>query len=223
MSTRPWLRSRYSSSAYSRGRRSIAFPARSARRLSRSSERSPSESRVGSALPGRSPDERLQTGQQLRKRERLRQVVVAARLQTLDAVVNRPARAQDEHGGMDAARADAIDERQPVETRQHHVDDRGVVASADRQLDAPFTVGRDIDGMTGFGQALADEVGDRRVVFDHEHSHDTASVRHVRKECRARELDEPCHARREPDVEAGGTRSTELPVERIVDPAADRV
>ena len=86
---------------------------------------------------------------------------------------------------MDAARADAIDQRQPVETRQHHVDDRRVVAPFEGQLDAPFPVGRDVDGITGFGQPLADEVGNRRIVFDHEHSHDTASVRPTPERCEA--------------------------------------
>ena len=34
-------------------------------------------------------------------------------------------------------------------------------------------------GLAGFGQSLAHEVGNRRIVFDHKHSHDTASVRHT--------------------------------------------
>ena len=171
------MRSRYSSSAYSRGRKSIGFPIpfrAPAEQIERQvSQREPR--RLG--LTRRSPDERLQPRQQLRKRERLRQVVVATRLQTLDAIINRAASAQNEHRGMDAARTDPIDQGQPVETWQHHVDDRGVVAPVERKLDALFAVGRDIDDITGFGQPLAHEVGNGRVVFDHEHSHDTASLR----------------------------------------------
>ena len=41
---------------------------------------------------------------------------------------------------------------------------------------AEEAIGRNIDDVARFSQTLADEVGDRRVVFDHEHSHDIASV-----------------------------------------------
>jgi len=130
-------------------------------------------------LPGRSPDERLQTRQQFCKRERLRQVVVAARLQAFDAIVDSTARAQNQYRREHAARTDAVDQSQPIETRQHHVDNGGIVAALQGKLDALFTIPRDVDRMAGFGQSLAHEVGNRRIVFDHEHSHDTASVRHT--------------------------------------------
>ena len=56
---------------------------------------------------------------------------------------------------MDAARADAIDEREAVEPGQHHIDNGGVVGSRDGQVDAPLAVGRDVDREAGFGQPLA--------------------------------------------------------------------
>ena len=38
---------------------------------------------------------------------------------------------------------------------------------------------RDVYRVTAFCQSLADEVRDRSIVFDHQHSHNTASVRHT--------------------------------------------
>ena len=100
------------------------------------------------------------------------EVVVATGLQPLDAVVHGSPGAQDQNRSVNAARTDAIDQRQPVQTREHHVNDCGVVPSLHGQLDSPFPIGGNVDDVTGFSQTLADEVGNRRVVFDHEHSHD---------------------------------------------------
>ena len=65
----------------------------------------------------------------------------------------------------------SIDQRQAVETRQHDVDNRGIVAAFEGQLDAPLAVGRDVYRVTAFCQSLADKVRNRRIVFHHEHSH----------------------------------------------------
>ena len=62
----------------------------------RSSVRSPTVRRVDVGGAGRAPDQRLHAGEQLGERERLRQVVVAAGLEPLDAVVDRVPRAQDQ-------------------------------------------------------------------------------------------------------------------------------
>ena len=121
--------------------------------------------------PRGAPDERLDAREELCERERFGQIVVAARLQAAHAVVDGALRAEDEHRRSHAARAQAIDERQAVECRQHDVDNRGVVRMARRHFESAIAIRGDIDNEAGFGQALLHEIGNRRVVFDEEDPH----------------------------------------------------
>ena len=78
------------------------------------------------------PQQRLHARQQLGERERLGQVIVAAGLQPLHAIVDGVARAEDQHRHLLLLRAQLLDQREAVELRQHHVDHGGVVAAVER-------------------------------------------------------------------------------------------
>ena len=95
--------------------------------------------------PSRTPDERLYAGEQFLERERLGEVVVAARLQTLDAIVNRSAGAEDEHRRADGVPPHLVDERQAVALREHEVDDRDVVDLPARAIERGVAVAGHVD------------------------------------------------------------------------------
>ena len=100
---------------------------RSTRRVRRSRRRSATVSSVDSCAHLPASRQRLHAREQLREGEGLGEVVVAARLQALDAIVDRVAGAQEQHGRLHARATQRRDEAEAVEPRQHDVDDRGVV------------------------------------------------------------------------------------------------
>jgi hypothetical protein len=119
----------------------------------------------------RAPDQRLHARQQLGERERLGEVVVSSRLQTVDPVVDRAAGAENQHRRRHAARAQRLDQRQPVALRQHEVDDRDVVRLLQRGRQPGLAVGDVIDRKSRLAQSTHHEFGNRRVVFDKKNPH----------------------------------------------------
>ena len=89
--------------------------------------------------------QRLHAREQLGEGERLRQIVVAAGLQSAARDRPRCGGAQDEHGRADALAAQLLDDAQAVAARQHDVDDGDVVRLGRRQVQALIAVGRVID------------------------------------------------------------------------------
>src|SRR6476659_4433837 len=118
-----------------------------------------------------SPDERLNASEELREREWLREVVVAAALESFYPVVDGVLRAEDDDRRPDALVAEVLDEAQSVQLRQHQVDDRDVVRHRRRHMRAGLAIRRVIDRESPFLETLDEEVGDRQIVFDDEHSH----------------------------------------------------
>ena len=118
------------------------------------------------------PHQRLHPREQLREREGLRQVVVAAGLQAPHAIVDGPSGAEDENGRRDAAAAELVDERQAVALGQHQVDDRDVVRLIARRRQPRIALRRVVDGKPRFAQAARDEFRDTRIVFDDQRAHD---------------------------------------------------
>ena len=149
----------------------MAWPARSTLRERRSSDRSPATRRVGSVVGAGAAEQRLHARQQLGEREGLGEVIVAAGLKALHAIVDRVPRAQDQHRRLDLLRAQLFDQRQAVEAGQHHVDDRRVVAAARRQPQSLGAGRRHIHRIARLAQPLGDEVGDHLIIFRHEHAH----------------------------------------------------
>ena len=147
------------------------MPARSTLRVRRSSRRSATVSVVASTAALAAPGDRLQAGQQLGERERLGEVVVAAGLQAVHAVVDAVPRAEEQHRRGDGGVAERGDQAEAVEAGQHHVDDGRVVAARARQLETGHAVLGDVDGKALLAQAAGDEPGDAAIVFDDEDPH----------------------------------------------------
>src|SRR6185436_13854936 len=92
-------------------------------------------------------------------------------LEAPDAVVHGVPRAEDQHGRVDAAAAQGLDERQAVQRRQHEVDDGDVGPGLERERETTLAIAGHVDRKAGLPQALGDEVGDGGVVFDDQGSH----------------------------------------------------
>ena len=97
----------------------------------------------------------------------------------------------------------SLDQRQPVEARQHAVDDQHVVAAVSAS-EARLAVLGEIGGVAALLQRLLQELGGLPVVLDHQHAHGSSTVSHVSIACRARD---PTCACAGPNVEAARTLS----------------
>ena len=113
----------------------------------------------------------LDAGQQFGKGVGLGQIIVAARPEPGDAVVDRAKRRKDEHGCGVAARAQPGDQRQAVAARQHAVDDQHVVVAAVGKREAAVAVGRHMRGVAGLGEGLFEIFRSFAIVFDDKNLH----------------------------------------------------
>ena len=140
-------RERVSSSrmANSRAVSSIGAPARHTWRAAVSIVRSPSWS-VGRRVAVGAANHGVDAGDELRERERLGQVVVGAKVEAADAIVNHVAGGQDEHRRPDAVGASRLQHRPAVELRQHQVENDGVVRHLPDLEERLFAVLGEIDG-----------------------------------------------------------------------------
>ena len=125
--------------------------------------------RLGGA--GRAADERLHARQQFREGERLGQVVVAARLQAADAIVDGPPGAEDQDRHPDAPGAERVDQGQPIHLGQHDVDDGRVVGLGQRLLEPGSPVRHPVDRKARLPESLVDEIRNGRVVLHQKDSH----------------------------------------------------
>ena len=110
-------RIRCSSSLNSSGVSSISAPARRTFRLRRSISRSATFKVVSAPRNRWAPGQSIDARHQLGEGERLHQIVVAPRLQTLDAVIDTPERRQQENGRLDARAPNRLDQAEAVEAR----------------------------------------------------------------------------------------------------------
>ena len=122
-------------------------------------------------------DERLHAREQLGKRKRLGEIIVAAGLQAFHAVVHAGFRAEDEHRRENFVLAQPAQQRKPVELRQHDVEHRRVVGDRLRQPEALFPIGRMVHGEAVLLQPVDDERGDLTVIFNHKYAHNPSGAR----------------------------------------------
>ena len=116
------------------------------------------------ALPA--PQQRAYVREQLAEVEGLRQVVVRARVESLDAVVNRVARRhhKDWHGRACGAQFAA--DLEAVFARKHDVEDYQVVVVDVRLIERALAVLRDINSVGLLAQTLRHHPRRARLVFD---------------------------------------------------------
>jgi hypothetical protein len=111
--------------------------------------------------------ERIDPRQQLAEGERLGEVVVAAGAQTLDALVDRIERGEDQDGRAAARLAQRLDDAESVDvSRQHTIHDDDIVGLAGREKQAVPPVGGVLDRVTGLPQPVGDEARHALVVLD---------------------------------------------------------
>src|SRR5262245_4531993 len=118
--------------------------------------------------------QRAQSSDQHRERERLDQVVVRAGIQRLDLVPFAVLRGQHENRGPDPLGAQGLTDLVAVEARQHDVQNDHVVRILPSQPEPIDPVAGYIDGEALGCQAPPQAGGQSRLVLDDEHSHDPA-------------------------------------------------
>ncbi len=112
--------------------------------------------------------QRLQARGQLRDRERLDQVVVGARLQPGDAVLDLVARGQDADRDVDAPGAQPPDDRHAVEVGHRHVEDDDSRRALRDRLERLAAAGGGGDGEALEAQGALEGCSDRSLVVDDE-------------------------------------------------------
>ena len=111
--------------------------------------------------------ERPHAADQLRHRERFRDVVVRAELEAEDAVELGVARAQQDDGDV-ALRAEGPADVGPEEARHHHVEDHDVELRRPRFLERVLAVTGDLDVEVLLLEAVADGVDHGDIVVGHQ-------------------------------------------------------
>ena len=112
--------------------------------------------------------QRLDARQQLSERERLGEIVVAPGLQSPDTVVDAAEGRQHQHRRGQPLAAHQLDDRQPIDVRQHPVGDHQVELPLGGAEQALAAVGGVIDAVAALAQAFHQEARGLGVVFDEE-------------------------------------------------------
>src|SRR5437588_9777363 len=97
------------------------------------------------------------SGQQLRKSERLHQIIIGPELKSFDAIAHAVTSGQKENGSVDAFASEFFDERPSILLRQHHIDDKYIVARSARQGCSAFSIIGDVDKEPCFPEAFPEE------------------------------------------------------------------
>jgi hypothetical protein len=104
------------------------------------------------------------------KRERLRDVVVTARRESLDAVVRRVPRRHEQNRCLDAVGAEPARDRDAVDVGQHHVEDDEVGPKLLDEIESSAAVGRGRHREPFVAERGHDCVRYRRFIVDHQHT-----------------------------------------------------
>ena len=120
---------------------------------------------------GRTAGERGEARHQFLEGEGLDEIVVAARLESVDPIVDAGEVGEKEHRRRDAVPAHQRDDAEAVQFRQHAVEHDDVEAVGACALIAFATVARDRRLMSSRTEARRDELGGSLVVLDHQNLH----------------------------------------------------
>ncbi len=118
----------------------------------------------------------LDAREQLGERIGLGQIIVAAGAQSLDPVIDLAERRQNERRRLDALAAQGADHREPVELRQHAIDDQDVVLAVHRQREPLLAVGGEVGNVPDLAEGLDQIVGGIAIVFDDQQTHDGPAI-----------------------------------------------
>src|SRR5690606_34133260 len=109
-----------------------------------------------------------ETGADLDDAERLGDVVVAAQAQPADAVLDGVPGGEEQHGYVDAAVAQELEDLEAVGTREHHVEDDDVRGTAGDLVEGFAQVAGHVDVESGELQGRDQQAPDTGVVVDDE-------------------------------------------------------
>src|SRR5262249_3611330 len=110
------------------------------------------------------------------KRIGLGEIVVTARPQPLDPIINLAERRKDERRRLDTLAAQRANDRQTVELGQHAIDDQHVILAVERVGESLLAVGRQVGDMPDLAECLRQIVGGVAIVFDDQETHDESAV-----------------------------------------------
>ena len=105
------------------------------------------------------------------ERERLREIVVRARLESAHAVVDGVARGEHENRSLDAVLARVSADVEPVATRQHDVEYDDIELSERDRLARGCRVSRVARLDERLAQSLQEDSRELRVIFDEKYAH----------------------------------------------------
>src|SRR6266511_833395 len=114
----------------------------------------------------RAPEQRLDAGQQLEHAERLGHVVVGAEPQTAHLVGLLAAGRQDQHRHAVAALPQGAQHSEPVQPREHQVEDHEIGLARPRAGEPLGAVARDLHVVALDLEVVAQPVGEIGIVFD---------------------------------------------------------
>lgn len=118
------------------------------------------------ALAQATPD----TGKELGKGEGLDQVIVCPQLEASDTIRHIIQRRQKQYGCLGLG-SNGLDDRPPVHTWQHDVQDDDVVVGLFRHVEPIATIVRDVDHETRLRQSLLQILRSTRFVFYNKYPH----------------------------------------------------
>ena len=151
------------------------------------------ETRLAGCI-ARAPEQRFKPRQELGEGEGLGQIVVAAGPEPLHPVVHLGERAQDQHRRAPALASQRLDQRKPVQPRQHAVDHECVEAVVEREREPVRPVMDELDHVAALGQALLQVAGGLDIVFDDQHVHGCnlgrprAAIKGLKRLCAGQQL-----------------------------------
>ena len=125
----------------------------------------------GVCVTARAPNQRAKPGEHFLDAERLGDVVVGAAVDALHLLVPARAGRQHEHRHGDAARAPLSEQGQTIDPRQPEVEDDRIVGLGAHEKIGALAVPRSVDGVAGVGTLAGQLIGQRRLVFDDQHTH----------------------------------------------------
>ena len=111
--------------------------------------------------------------------ERLRQIVVGAGIDAVDALGPARARGQDQHRHVTAIRAPALEHGEPVHARQAEIEDDGAVILGVAAEPCLFAVAHGLDDIARGFERARDIRCDPPVVLDKKYTHHFSLIRSI--------------------------------------------
>ena len=134
----------------------------------------------GGTFGGRAAREGPEAGEQLVEGEGLRQVVVGARIEPADTILDRVTRRQHQHRRPDTVLPEPAADVEAVDARQHHVEDDRVVVDGLRHPESGLPAVRHVGRVPLLAQPAAQQLTELLLVLDHEHAHASIVARRMR-------------------------------------------